>query len=66
MQNRKKKSIHFKIIWNASESPISTSAKLALKKIKTQSCGGEKSLLRKLLKLQSNERKWSSSKKIRY
>lgn len=32
MQNRKKIQNNFKIIWNASDSPICTSAKLALKK----------------------------------
>lgn len=32
MQNRKKNQNNFKIIWNASDSPICTSAKLAFKK----------------------------------
>lgn len=39
MQNRKKNQIILKIIWNASDSPICTSAKLAKKKSKHKVVG---------------------------
>lgn len=44
MQNRKKIQNNFKIIWNASDSPICTSAKLALKKKSKHKVVGRKTL----------------------
>lgn len=44
MQNRKKNQIILKIIWNASDSPICTSAKLAIKKKSKHKVVGRKTL----------------------
>lgn len=44
MQNRKKNQIILKIIWNASDSQICTSAKLAIKKKSKHKVVGRKTL----------------------